>query len=302
MDLRTAKRGDRTRKAKSTDPIRAMRELEESLLALFTGPALVEAKNELRSGEIAAEADFLEKRERQKWKRQDLLSGGPPPQDWAACQYARTRFEVISRVALRAISDQFKPDDLVLLGDRAVKILCNICVAKLRSYEDLLIDEEHPMREHFRNATRWWLYDNLRKSTSELEASAWQRCRELDAEKALRPEIRQPCSVDALAVEHHRRVGSPSSDVSDLVNDIDKRKTERKKLRDDYKGECKSAGVRVTDEEIARAANQRWTSRTNVQKWLSCDPKYDGAPDRLIRQVFRNKPHLTKPNATAPQT
>jgi hypothetical protein len=79
------------------------------------------------------------------------------------------------------------------------------------------------------------------------------------------------------------------------------RKAERKKLRDDYKAECKRSGVSVTDEMIAEAASRRWHSRANIQKWLACDPKYDGDPDRLIRKVFRDKPHLPNPHPTEPQ-
>jgi hypothetical protein len=82
---------------------------------------------------------------------------------------------------------------------------------------------------------------------------------------------------------------------------INGRKAERKKLRDDYKAECKQSGVKVTDEMIAEAANPRWHSRANIQKWLACDPKYDGVPDGKIRKVFRDKPHLPKNQPTKHQ-
>lgn len=85
------------------------------------------------------------------------------------------------------------------------------------------------------------------------------------------------------------------------ASDIERCKAERKKLRDCYKADCKRAGVRVTDEMIAIAANPRWKSRTNIQKWLSCDPKYKDRPDRLIRDVFLKKPHLPRPKSTASQ-
>jgi hypothetical protein len=74
----------------------------------------------------------------------------------------------------------------------------------------------------------------------------------------------------------------------------------RKVLRDAYKAECKKAGVKVTDEMIAKTANPHtatnlgWTSRANIQKWLACHPKYDGRPDRMIRKVFSERPHLPK--------
>ena len=50
--------------------------------------------------------------------------------------------------------------------------------------------------------------------------------------------------------------------------------------------------MKVTDAMIAAAANKKWSNRHNIQKWLAGDPKYDGEPDRLIRDVFKKKPHL----------
>lgn len=69
---------------------------------------------------------------------------------------------------------------------------------------------------------------------------------------------------------------------------------ERKELRDGYKAQCKAAGVKITNEMISRAANTNWHNRTPVEKWLQGDPRYDGEPDRLIREVIRKKPHLPK--------
>ena len=69
-------------------------------------------------------------------------------------------------------------------------------------------------------------------------------------------------------------------------------KKERRALRDVYKSECKQYGKRVTDEMIAEAATSTWHNRTAIQKWLACDPRYNGEPDRLIRNVFARKPHL----------
>jgi hypothetical protein len=76
--------------------------------------------------------------------------------------------------------------------------------------------------------------------------------------------------------------------------DLEAQKAERRHLRDEYGAECRRRGVRVTDEMISSAANPRWKSRTQVQKWLACDPRYDGEVDRLIRAVFTKKPHLSK--------
>jgi hypothetical protein len=67
---------------------------------------------------------------------------------------------------------------------------------------------------------------------------------------------------------------------------------ERRALRDAYRSECKQHGVRVTDVMIAEAASSKWHGRTAIQKWLACDQRYDGEPDRLIRSVFARKPHI----------
>src|SRR5262249_15811983 len=86
---------------------------------------------------------------------------------------------------------------------------------------------------------------------------------------------------------------TPDESSASAQYDIESQKAERKRLRDAYKAECKRAGVRVTDEMIAHAASKNWTGRTSVQKWLAADPRYNGEPDRLIREVFLKKPHLT---------
>jgi hypothetical protein len=89
-----------------------------------------------------------------------------------------------------------------------------------------------------------------------------------------------------------------ASETAPETNNLEARKAERNKLRDDYKAESKRAGVIVTDEMIAKAANppkgknRGWTSRTHIHKWMACHPKYDGRNDQLIRAVFLNKPHL----------
>jgi hypothetical protein len=69
---------------------------------------------------------------------------------------------------------------------------------------------------------------------------------------------------------------------------------ERHELLNNYKSECKQHGVRVTDRMIAEAASSNWHGRTAVQKWLACDRRYDGEPDRLIRRVFAGKPHIAR--------
>jgi hypothetical protein len=66
----------------------------------------------------------------------------------------------------------------------------------------------------------------------------------------------------------------------------------RNSLIREYKRECRRAGVKVTDEMIAQAANKNWSDRTMVAKFKDCTAK-DVAVD-LIMRVLREKPHLKK--------
>lgn len=61
---------------------------------------------------------------------------------------------------------------------------------------------------------------------------------------------------------------------------------ERRRLRDACKTACKNAGIKLTHEMIARVASERWQSRTQIDKWLQGDRRYDGNPDRLIRKAL----------------
>jgi len=67
---------------------------------------------------------------------------------------------------------------------------------------------------------------------------------------------------------------------------------ERTLLLDRYKQECRSVGVRVTDEMIAKAASPSWNDRTQVTWWKRNDPRSKPQADKAIRRVLSNKPHL----------
>ena len=60
----------------------------------------------------------------------------------------------------------------------------------------------------------------------------------------------------------------------------------------DFLAECKRHGLkqRIPYRVIAMAAMPSWTSRTQIVKWLSCDARYDGVPDRLIRRLLTQEP------------
>ena len=102
---------------------------------------------------------------------------------------------------------------------------------------------------------------------------------------------------DAGAAQQTPPEVSPLATQADSMTDnytIPDVKSERRALRDAYKGECRKHGVQVTDAMIAEVASGNWHGRTAIQKWLGCDPRYDGEPDRLIRNVFARKPHIPR--------
>lgn len=69
-------------------------------------------------------------------------------------------------------------------------------------------------------------------------------------------------------------------------------KDEHKRLIEAYKHECRSAGVKVTDEKIARAASEKWNDRSMVMKFKRGTANKKAAG--LIMKVLREKPHLKK--------
>jgi hypothetical protein len=48
---------------------------------------------------------------------------------------------------------------------------------------------------------------------------------------------------------------------------------------------------------IAKIANPNWNTRDPVVKWLALDERYESA-DGQLRKVYRDKPHLPKPQKT----
>jgi len=184
--------------------------LEGELLAFLKGPDQTHARQALQIAEAEAEAEFLRKRDAENWKRQSLQDelrpefvppGTPPPQDWAALEYAKTRLNAIAAISLRALGDALRPEGLVSYIERVIQSLCKLCVAKLSPYEDLLIHEEG-LRRHFRNSISEWLRDRLIKSVPDLEAQAWQVYRDriaavssAPAENRRSPEMESPARM-----------------------------------------------------------------------------------------------------------
>jgi len=101
------------------------------------------------------------------------------------------------------------------------------------------------------------------------------------------------------------RNSEPSSDEAPCLHDItesDKQNAkrdpiaqERKDLLLEYKRQCKDQGIYLTDKMIAKAADLNWNDRTPVDRWKRNDRSpVGGADDNRIRNVLRDKPHLSK--------
>jgi hypothetical protein len=58
-----------------------------------------------------------------------------------------------------------------------------------------------------------------------------------------------------------------------------------------YKAQAKERGVRINQEYVARAASPRWTTRSEIGRWITADPRSTQAADRQIRKVLTNPPN-----------
>jgi hypothetical protein len=152
----------------------------------------------------------------------------------------------------------------------------------------------------------WFRVNAQTRAQQRIYAAEQRRLAKERAERAARA---KPASaeIEALAemagvpvplLEANADASATPPDGGDTVLEVgqseSERKSERKKLRDDYKAECKQNGVKMTHPMIAKAASPTWTTRDPVSKWLALDKRYEGEPDRLIRKVFKDKPHLPK--------
>lgn len=155
--------------------------LEAELLTLLNDEDQPEARRALSIAEADAEAEFCRKRDAGNWKRQSLIEesrpgfvppGTPPPQDWAALAYAKTRLNAVCKTSLRALGNSRRPEGVLSYIERAIEALCKQCLEKLEPFEDLLINGH--LRQYFRNATWDWLQHELSSHARGFETEAWR--------------------------------------------------------------------------------------------------------------------------------
>ena len=106
-------------------------------------------------------------------------------------------------------------------------------------------------------------------------------------------QVSMPVGVDDQAAVAIRGVPRASSEPTSLEPyrplTATEEMSERRRLRDDYKAEWRKAGVKVTDEMIAKSVRKQWRSRYQIQRWLRLHPRVQSS-DQLIRKVLRDRP------------
>jgi hypothetical protein len=123
-----------------------------------------------------AEAVFARKQEKGNWQRQNVLAGppGPPPQDWAALEYAQTRLAGLVQMVTDAA---LNPAIVLPVIDAEIKALADVCIHKLQLYEDIVsFGLDHRVTQGFRGSLNGWLCDGMRKHNAEqqIEARLWE--------------------------------------------------------------------------------------------------------------------------------
>jgi len=101
-----------------------------------------------------------------------------------------------------------------------------------------------------------------------------------------------PASAVGQAVAPEEPQGGPTTALRGPAEQTAPPQLERKEAIAAYKRECKAAGLKIADQDIARAACSTWNTRDPVVKWKA--GKERPGDDERIRRVFRDKPHLKK--------
>ena len=157
-------------------------EIERELLDYFENEPRATVERRLRDSEEVAENSFRRRRDTENWQRKDLrarpcpdqIPAGvpPPPEDWAALEYAETRLKTMTKSAVQAIGMHLRPESFVAFVKSAIQSLCRLCIAKLGPWEDTSIDSDDPLRTRCRNASWFFLSHELSGAVPRLEAEA----------------------------------------------------------------------------------------------------------------------------------
>jgi hypothetical protein len=181
-------------------------QLEDQLMGFFPEAQQAKVREQLRIAEAEAELQFSSKREVENWQRKDEYcpQGTRPPQNLAALELARIRLDAMSKAALGALGYSLRPEGLLSLVDRIIEALSDLCVAKLRAYEDLSDPEEHPLRKHFRDRDRSWIREELQRTIPRLQTEAWKDYRNRLTGGVLAPSTAEDQTESAHSTEADR--------------------------------------------------------------------------------------------------
>ena len=173
-----AEASDRALVASDNSP-KCLESIDDELLGFVAEPARADARRTLRFAQATAEFTFLSTCEAADGKRNQIVKsdpsefGRPPLQDLAALGYARTRLAGFAKVGLSALGDNFGPIQMLAVIDRAIALLCNVCVFKLKPYEDPLVRSNIGLARHCRVSLFEWCRSALREQVPGFEAEAW---------------------------------------------------------------------------------------------------------------------------------
>jgi hypothetical protein len=156
--------------------------LGRELRDFFDGEKREAAGRTLRSIESEAERKFQWRRETECWRRKNLRAGvqadyippgtPPPPEQWAALEYAETRLKAMTEIALDAVGTLMDPQSYMAFVKRAIQSLSRLCVGKLEPWEDNSINRDDSLRTNYRNAIWFFLSRELSGALPSLLAEA----------------------------------------------------------------------------------------------------------------------------------
>jgi hypothetical protein len=102
---------------------------------------------------------------------------------------------------------------------------------------------------------------------------------------------RQEHLRDEKPIDHEPSAAANSANPSANIPE------QRNHLVENFKAKAREAGIKVTDEMIAKAANPgKWNTRTPVTWWKRNDPKSKPAYDTLIRKLLGKEPSSIWPS------
>jgi hypothetical protein len=118
----------------------------------------------------------------------------------------------------------------------------------------------------------------------------WRTARDFEEEhfeKSFGPVVTlsEPAGRHELAPEAPAAPATPGGSPLYGPRTLGEEKAERRKMIEEHRAECKRVGIDMNYAILAAAVNNRWRSRTQIEKWLACryGGEYGAEVERQIR-------------------